>query len=92
MPGLITGPFLGKGFNPSFADGITAAADKYLPMFEKILTKSGTGYLYKNAMNMADVCLFEVLLLVEEELPGKMANYEHVTVCWSRFSMRISTV
>jgi glutathione S-transferase len=73
---------MSSGFTPAetAATGIKAALEKYMPLFERILAAQSTPHLHGNAFSMADVCLLEVLLLVEEHTPAAFDNYPKVKV------------
>ncbi len=76
-------PFMGVGFAPADATaaGMKTAIAKYMPLFERILAAKSTTHLHGNALTMADVCLLEVLLVVEENVPAAFDDYPKVKVC-----------
>ncbi len=64
-----------------FAGAVKGAAEKYLPFFERILSKSESpNHLYGKSTTMADIALLEPLLCVEEELPNALDNFPKLKV------------
>jgi len=77
-----TRDFLGYFLGFSFADdeqllqGIRKMGlPRYMPVYEKVVSESKSGYLVGDALSMADVCLLEVLLQVQERTPEGFDGY-----------------
>jgi len=74
-------PFMGAGFAPpdATAAAMKASIAKYMPFFERILGAQSTPtHLHGGTLSMADVCLLEVLLMVDEEAPASFDEYPKV--------------
>jgi hypothetical protein len=64
-----------------YAGAVKASADKYLPFFERILSKSESPeHLYGKTTTMADIALLEGLLSTDEDLPNAFDNFPKVKV------------
>jgi glutathione S-transferase len=56
--------FYGFGFTPDeegIKQKINTSLDKYLPIYNKVLTENGKGYLVGSSVTIADLGLFEVI-------------------------------
>jgi glutathione S-transferase len=51
------------------------ALPRYMPIFEKLISESKSGYLVGDSLSMADVCLLEVLLQLPERAPDAFNGY-----------------
>lgn len=74
-------PFIALGFGDDEAalKGIREKTlPRYLPVFEKVLSTSKSGYLVGDSATMADVKLFEVLTHLPERCPGAMDPYPKI--------------
>jgi len=74
------GFFTGFGFmeDAKLLDDIKQKAlPRYLPVYEKILSESKSGYLVGDALTMADICLLEVLLHLPERVPAEFPEQKY---------------
>jgi len=62
-------PYMAIGFLDKTEEIKTKFLPRYMPIFEKILSTSKSGFLVGDGLTMADVCLLEVFLFVEEVTP-----------------------
>ncbi|XP_070572817.1 glutathione S-transferase A4-like [Ptychodera flava] len=53
----------------------TKTLPRYLPIFDKILSSSSSGYLVGDSLTYADMILLEALLNTEEFLPGSLKDF-----------------
>jgi len=64
----------------------TKAVPRYMPVFEKVVSESKSGYLVGDALSMADVCLLEVLLHLPERVPEAFNGYPKLKDYLNRIS------
>ncbi|XP_041106073.1 glutathione S-transferase, alpha tandem duplicate 1 [Polyodon spathula] len=62
----------------------TKAIDRYFPVYEKALARSGGGYLVGSQLSQADVQVFEVVLMVEEKFPSVLSNFPQLEAFQTR--------
>jgi len=62
------------------------AIPRYMPVYEKIVSESKSGYLVGDALSMADVCLLEVLLHIPERVPEGFDGYPKLKEYMNRIS------
>ncbi|XP_039595028.1 glutathione S-transferase, alpha tandem duplicate 1 isoform X1 [Polypterus senegalus] len=68
---IIRQPFLPDAERDANLDLINRRATKrYFPVFEKALAQGGKDFLVGSKMSLADVQLFEAILMVEEKVPS----------------------
>jgi len=76
--------FYGFGFladEQSIMDKIKKDLDKYLPIFDKVLSENGTGYLVGSSLTIADLGLFELLQAAVDYLTvDRFKEYPAVTL------------
>ncbi|XP_077995650.1 glutathione S-transferase alpha-4-like [Glandiceps talaboti] len=74
--------FFGIGFVPNTDELIETIKKqhlpRFLPIFEKVLTNSSSGYLVGDCLTYADMTLFEALLNTEEVIPGSLTEFPKV--------------
>jgi len=63
------------------------ALPRYMPVFEKIVSESKSGYLVGDALSMADVCLLEVLLHIPERVPEGFDGFPKLKEYMNRISL-----
>jgi len=88
-----TRDFLGFFMGFAFADDAKLLDDirkkalpRYMPVYEKILTESKSGYLVGDTLSMADVLLLEVLLHIPERAPEGFDGYPKLKEYMNRIS------
>ncbi|XP_003641074.1 glutathione S-transferase isoform X1 [Gallus gallus] len=59
----------------NLANILDKAANRYLPVFEKVLKDHGHDFLVGNKLSRADVHLLETILVVEEFKPDALAKF-----------------
>jgi glutathione S-transferase len=59
---------------------------RYMPVFERLVSESKSGYLVGDALSMADVCLLEVLLHLPERVPEAFDGYPKLKEYMNRIS------
>ena len=59
----------------NLANILDKAANRYLPVFEKVLKDHGHDFLVGNKLSRADVHLLETILAVEESKPDALAKF-----------------
>jgi len=64
------------------------ALPRYMPVFEKIISESKSGYLVGDVLSMADVCLLEILLHIPERIPEGFDGYPKL----KEYMIRISSL
>uniref|UniRef100_A0A8C3L0F3 glutathione transferase n=1 Tax=Chrysolophus pictus TaxID=9089 RepID=A0A8C3L0F3_CHRPC len=57
------------------ANALDKAANRYFPVFEKVLKDHGHDFLVGNKLSRADVTLLETILVVEECKPDALAKF-----------------
>jgi len=88
-----TRDFLGYFMGFSFFDDAKLLDDirekglpRYMPVYEKIVSESKSGYLVGDKLSMADVCLLEVLLQVSERAPEGFNGFPKLKEYMERIS------
>ncbi|XP_070570611.1 glutathione S-transferase A4-like [Ptychodera flava] len=66
----------------------TQTFPRYLPIYEKILAESTSGYLVGDVLTVADLTLLEALLSADDYLPGSLDGYPKV----QEFKNKISSL
>ncbi|XP_006816610.2 glutathione S-transferase 3-like [Saccoglossus kowalevskii] len=61
---------------------------RYLPIFERLLSESSSGYLVGDGLTYADLCLLEALLVTEEYFPELLSDYDKL----KDFKVKISSL
>ncbi|KAL7673609.1 hypothetical protein ACOME3_008462 [Neoechinorhynchus agilis] len=64
----------------------TKAIPKYLPVYEKVLEKSKSGYLVGDQLTIADIGLFEVLLWINELCPKEFEKFPAVHAFYKKIA------
>ncbi|XP_074052727.1 glutathione S-transferase-like [Macrotis lagotis] len=62
------------------------AKNRYFPAFEKVFKSHGQNFLVSNQLSMADVQLFEVILMVEEKVPDALSGFPSLQAFKTRMS------
>uniref|UniRef100_A0A8C2T8Q7 glutathione transferase n=1 Tax=Coturnix japonica TaxID=93934 RepID=A0A8C2T8Q7_COTJA len=70
------------------ANALDKAANRYFPVFEKVLKDHGQDFLVGNKLSRADVSLLETILVVEECKPDALAKFPVL----QSFKARISNI
>uniref|UniRef100_A0A8C5SJU1 Glutathione S-transferase n=1 Tax=Laticauda laticaudata TaxID=8630 RepID=A0A8C5SJU1_LATLA len=53
----------------------------YFPVYEKVLKDHGQDFLVGNRFSLADIHLFETILMVEEKVPAILNEFPQLQVC-----------
>lgn len=74
--------FFTMGFvsEEKFKEDTSKAKNRYLPIFEKILSGSKSGFLVGDSLTMADVGLMEPLLVIAELNASELDAYPQLKV------------
>ncbi|XP_070572824.1 glutathione S-transferase alpha-4-like [Ptychodera flava] len=83
--------FYGIGFRSdeeTLAKIKSTVLPRYLPIFEKILSASSSGYLVGDSLTFADTILLEALLNTEDYLPGSLQTFPKL----QEFKTKISSL
>ncbi|XP_072187369.1 glutathione S-transferase [Excalfactoria chinensis] len=70
------------------ANALDKAANRYFPVFEKVLKDHGHDFLVGNKLSRADVSLLETILVVEECKPDALAKFPLL----QSFKARVSNI
>ncbi|KAM9002947.1 uncharacterized protein ACOB8E_023641 [Sarcophilus harrisii] len=82
-------PFLkGEESKQRLVEIANKAKGRYFPAFENILKAHGQNFLVGNQLSMADVQLFEAILMVEEKVPDALTGFPLLQA----FKTRISNI
>ncbi|XP_030851043.1 glutathione S-transferase alpha M14-like [Strongylocentrotus purpuratus] len=87
FPSLMSPIFLEVQFTKEAADkasenGIKECRERYLPVFEKVLDESTSGFLVGDSMSRADIMLFDGLCYLHEDpkLESELQNFPRCSV------------
>ncbi|XP_051853116.1 glutathione S-transferase [Antechinus flavipes] len=82
-------PFLkGEESKQRLVEIANKAKGRYFPAFENVLKTHGQNFLVGNQLSMADVQLFEAILMVEEKVPDALSGFPLLQA----FKTRISNI
>uniref|UniRef100_A0A914UUT8 Glutathione transferase n=1 Tax=Plectus sambesii TaxID=2011161 RepID=A0A914UUT8_9BILA len=59
----------------AFKASVTQAVDRYMPIFQKVLTDNGTNHLVGDRLTMVDIQLLEILLSLNDLQPVLLDKY-----------------
>ncbi|XP_043860092.1 glutathione S-transferase-like isoform X2 [Dromiciops gliroides] len=84
---LIVYPFLQEEEQKKKLTDITnITKERYFPAFEKVLKTHGQNFLVGNQLSLADVQLFEVILMVEERILSALSGFPLLQAFKTRMS------
>ncbi|XP_030854287.1 glutathione S-transferase-like [Strongylocentrotus purpuratus] len=93
FPSLMSPMFLEVQFTKEAADkasenGIKECRERYLPVFEKVLDESTSGFLVGDSMSRADIMLFDGLCYLHEDpkLESELQNFPRCSAFIDHFS------
>ncbi|XP_074086626.1 glutathione S-transferase-like [Macrotis lagotis] len=83
---IIICPFLKEEQIRRLTEITNKAKNRYFPAFEKVFKSHGQNFLVSNQLSMADVQLFEVILMVEEKVPDALSEFPSLQAFKTRMS------